>query len=121
MFLQKADIKTSKILIVDDEPINLIVVSELLDMDKYSNVTAIEDPYKAVDAYQQNDFDLILLDVNMPGLDGFAVMDKFSEIFKPSPPPVLVLTAQADKEIRYKALKGGARDFLLKPFDTEEY
>ncbi len=119
-FLTEAEIKAAKLLIVDDEPIYLMTISEQLAADGYSNITQQSDPYEAVAAYQSTDFDLVLLDISMLGLDGFGVMEKFSEVKKSLEPPVLVLTASMDRETRHRALKGGARDFLVKPFDGEE-
>jgi len=114
------DLKQSRILIVDDEPINLMALSEQLDIYGYSNITSISNPFDAISAYESNDFDLVMLDINMPVLDGFDVMERFAEINKDLPPPVLVLTAQTDRVTRQRALKGGARDFLLKPYDDDE-
>lgn len=120
IFLDEKEIKNSKILIIDDEPINLSIASEQLSFDGYQNLTTFINPLEAVEAYKSTDFDLVLLDINMPELDGFAVMEKFSDIDKSLPPPVLILTALIDKKTLNKALKGGARDFLQKPFDEEE-
>ena len=70
--------------------------------------------------FEGNDFDLVLLDLLMPGLDGFAVMERFKSAGKESDTPILVLTALRDRETRLRALTGGASDFLVKPFDRQE-
>ena len=120
MIILDQDIKNARILVVDDEPINLFSVTELLEINGYRNITKTTDPLEAVKLYASENFDLILLDINMPKLDGFGVMAEFEKILKNIRPPVLVLTALTDKETRKRALQGGARDFLTKPFDDEE-
>jgi len=114
------EIKAASILVVDDEPFNVDILLDLLETDGFTNVTGISDSVEAVQLYKENDFDLVLLDITMPKLDGFQVMKEFSNILKSIYPPVLVLTALKDRETRLKALRSGARDFLEKPFDDEE-
>lgn len=110
----------ANILIVDDEAVNLAILMELLEFDGYHSIDIEESPRRAIELYQQNEYDLILLDINMPELTGFDVMDAFVKIAKPLPPPVVILTALTDRETKLRALKGGAKDFLTKPFDHEE-
>ncbi len=112
------DIKAASILIVDDEPVNVEILQELLE--GFTDVTGISSPTKAVALYQEKDFDLILLDINMPQLNGFQVMDEFATVAKEIHPPILILTVLKDRETRLKALTKGASDFLEKPFDEAE-
>lgn len=110
----------ANILIVDDEPMNLTILEDILTSEGYTNIVCEQDPIEAIEAYQQQDFDLVLLDLNMPKKTGFEVMDIFKDLNHEIPPPVLVLTALNDSRTKLKALQGGASDFVTKPFDYEE-
>ncbi|NQZ54500.1 MAG: response regulator [Piscirickettsiaceae bacterium] len=110
----------AKILIVDDEPMNLTILEDILTSEGYANIVCEENPINAIEAYQQQHFDLVLLDLNMPNKTGFEVMDIFKGLNLEVPPPVLVLTALNDSLTKLKALRGGASDFVTKPFDYEE-
>jgi len=114
------EIKLASILVIDDEPFNIDILLDLLETDGFTNVIGVHDPVEAIQLYKEKDFDLVLLDINMPIFDGFQVMNEFSEIIKILPPPILILTALKDRETRIKALASNARDFLEKPFDDEE-
>ena len=109
-----------KILVVDDEPVNVEVLEDILEIAGYNHVISTTDPYEAVRLYGERGFDLVLLDLFMPGMDGFEVLEKFKETKCDPPVPVLVLTALRDRETRLKALRRGARDFIAKPFDHQE-
>ena len=113
-------ILTSSILIVDDNPANVGLLEMMLSYADYNNVQSTTDSREVEKLYQDNDFDLILLDINMPHLDGFQVMAQLSGNLKGDYLPVLVLTAQNDMATRLKALESGARDFVTKPFDQTE-
>lgn len=113
-------LENSSVIIIDDEPMNVSVLSELFEMRGYKNVIGITDPVKAVELYQEQDFDIVLLDINMPVLNGFDVIEKFQKVDKQDPPPILILTALHDEETRMKALNGGANDFVTKPFKSAE-
>lgn len=112
--------KQAKILIIDDEPMNLEVLDELLETQGYIDTICETDPIRAIELYKQNSFDLVLLDLNMPGKTGFEVMADFLAYDLPLPPPILVLTALVDTTTRIRALTDGASDFLSKPFDHDE-
>lgn len=114
------DIKSASILVVDDEPFNVEILIELLGGHGYSSVTGITSAVKAVELYQKTDFDLVLLDINMPELNGFQVLDEFKKVDRDIHSPVIILSALKERNTRLKALKLGARDFLEKPFDGEE-
>jgi|ETNmetMinimDraft_16_1059900.scaffolds.fasta_scaffold25112_2 putative two-component system response regulator len=110
----------ANILIVDDQPENVRLLEMMLSYAGYANVQSTTDPRQVKGLYQDNDFDIILLDIRMPHLDGFRVMEQLSDGIKGDYLPVLVLTAQKDMETRIKALEAGARDFVTKPFDKTE-
>lgn len=111
------------ILVVDDEPANLRLLERILDRAGYSAVYPTADPRQVVELCAKVSPDLILLDLQMPHLDGFQVMEQLRELYASDgsdPPPILVLTADARAETRHKALGAGAKDFLTKPFDHTE-
>ena len=115
--ISPADILNAKILIVDDQQANVTLLEQLLRGGGHTKVTSTMDPEKVCELHLVNHYDLILLDLAMPGMDGFQVMENLKEIEKDYL-PVLVLTAQPDHKLR--ALKSGARDFVSKPFDLAE-
>jgi adenylate cyclase len=84
----------------------------------YDSITSTMDPLEVCALHLNNRYDLILLDLQMPGMDGFQVMDGLKEIETDGYLPVLVITAQPDHKLR--ALKAGAKDFIGKPFDLAE-
>jgi putative two-component system response regulator len=108
------------ILIVDDESSNLKLLDKMLRSKGYEHLTLIQDPREVLPHCLKTMPDLILLDLNMPYLDGFAVMQSLQEKFASALPPILVLTAQQGFEHRLRALNNGARDYLTKPFDRAE-
>ncbi len=118
--IQLIDSKAARLLIVDDEPTNLKLLDKMLRSEGYENLTLIQDPREVLAAYEHAVPDVILLDLNMPHLDGFAVLEQLKSRLHLNMPPVLVLTAQQGREIRLRALADGARDYLTKPFDRFE-
>lgn len=114
------DLKRANILIVDDEPANVRLLEKMLKASGYSNVISTMDSLQALSLYQENDSDLILLDINMPKLDGYGVMEQIKGVTEGKMPPILMLTAQSAQEFVQRALKGGARDYVTKPFDIHE-
>ncbi|MHA1599138.1 MAG: response regulator [Alphaproteobacteria bacterium] len=110
----------ARILIVDDNPANVQLLDMMLEMEGFENVSSTSDPREVEALHNENNYDLILLDIRMPHLDGFQVMEMLSEVHKDDYLPIIVLTAQKDMETRIKALQGGAKDFLTKPFDRAE-
>ena len=117
--LEEKTIKEAKILIVDDQPANVTLIEKMLDIDGYINVISTTDPTQVEAIYMEQNSDLVLLDLNMPVMDGYQVLARIREV-DPDYPPIIVLTAQSDRESRIKALDLGARDFLAKPFDRVE-
>jgi len=120
MMMDLLDIGSANILVIDDEEINLEIIEELLTNNGFSNITFFSDPVKAVEYYQQTPPDLVLLDINMPVLSGFNVLQRFEDVHHTPEPPVLVISVLADRETRLQAFKLGAKDFINKPFDDEE-
>jgi putative two-component system response regulator len=112
--------RNSRILMVDDEPVNLKLLGKMLRAEGYTNLVSIVDPRQALEAYCAAPVDLILLDINMPYLNGYDVMAQLKALGDPLLPPILVLTAQTGKEFLMRALNEGARDFISKPFDRYE-
>ena len=110
----------ARVLIVDDEKPNVLLLEKMLKNAGYSSVRSTTDPREVPDIYREFRPDLVLLDLKMPHLDGFEVMRRLGEIEPDSYLPVLVLTAQPDRETRLHALEAGAKDFLAKPFDMVE-
>ena len=114
-------LRTSKILIIDDAEANLRLLEDLLAQEGFEQVISTTDATKTMDLVNAFQPDLILLDLMMPVLDGFAVLDQLSHHVGPHDfLPVLVLTADATIAARRKALALGAKDFLTKPFDHME-
>jgi putative two-component system response regulator len=110
----------ARILIVDDEPANLKLLDKMLRAEGYRNLVLIQDPRQVMESYRAGPVDLILLDINMPHLDGFAVLAQLQALDDPLLPPVIILTAQHGRDVLLRALNGGARDFIGKPFDRLE-
>ena len=113
-----SDIRRARILVVDDEPVNVQLLEYLLKTTGYENVFSTNDPRQVVSLHLKHRFDLIILDLHMPGMDGFDVMEALKPLESDSWLPVLVVTAEPDKKLA--ALEAGARDFIGKPFDTVE-
>jgi adenylate cyclase len=116
--ISTADILNGKILIVDDLAPNITLLEQMLRRAGYVNITSTTDSSTVCELHLVNHYDLILLDLLMPGMDGFQVMENLKEIETGSYLPVLVVTAQPDQKLR--ALKSGAKDFVSKPFDLAE-
>jgi len=114
------DMSSARIMVVDDEPINLKLIEKTLEAHDYTNTVSIQDPRNVVDQYQAEKTDLILLDLNMPHIDGFTVLEHLRALEDPLLPPIIVLTAQKEREYLLKAFDNGARDYITKPFDISE-
>jgi PAS domain S-box-containing protein len=116
--ISENQILNASILIVDDQPSNVMLLAEMLRNASYARIASTTDPFAVCELHRNNRFDLILLDLQMPGMDGFQVMEALKEIEPDGYLPVLVITAQPDHKLR--ALAAGARDFVAKPFDLIE-
>jgi adenylate cyclase len=113
-----ADILNARILVVDDLEANVRLLERTLRGAGYASVASTMDPYEVCELHRKNRYDLILLDLQMPGMDGFQVMEGLKEIEAGGYLPVLVVTAQPGHKLR--ALQAGAKDFVSKPFDLVE-
>jgi adenylate cyclase len=116
--IKVADILKASILIVDDKPANVSLLDQMLRGAGYSNITSTSHPRDVTQLHRANHYSLILLDLQMPGMDGFEVMAELKTIETDGYLPVLVVTAQPDLKLR--ALKAGAKDFVSKPFELAE-
>lgn len=108
------------ILIVDDNAINVELLESLLEEEGYGQLESFTDPLAAERRIYSQCPDLILLDIRMPGLTGFELMERLKQRLGSDMPAVIFLTAQIDEQTRYKALELGAQDFITKPFDHTE-
>ncbi|MDP2098809.1 MAG: response regulator [Methylobacter sp.] len=116
--ISEQEIHNASILIVDDQQANVQLLEEILTDTGYACITSTKDPYAVCRLHRETPFDLILLDLQMPGMDGFEVMEALKDIETDSYLPVLVITAQPGHKLR--ALAAGAKDFISKPFDLIE-
>ncbi|MBF0428196.1 MAG: response regulator [Magnetococcales bacterium] len=110
----------ARILIVDDQKLNLIVLKSLLRQHGYSNVVTLDDPRQVEPLWKQQRFDLMLLDLEMPHMSGIMVMQALGRIEIDAYLPILVITANTEETTRLEALAHGAQDFLNKPFNPSE-
>jgi EAL domain-containing protein (putative c-di-GMP-specific phosphodiesterase class I)/AmiR/NasT family two-component response regulator len=111
---------SSRILIVDDEPANLALLRNLLTRQGIKHIYELADSRETLAWVARIDPDLVLLDLHMPGVDGYEVLGQLRSYTAGSYVPVLVLTADTTTEAIQRALELGARDFLTKPFDLNE-
>lgn len=112
------DILSAHILIVDDQETNVQLLEQFLSEADYAHVSSTMNPQEVSGLHRKNAYDLILLDLQMPGMDGFQVMNELKCNDTDSYLPVIVLTAQPNHKLR--ALQAGAKDFISKPFDFLE-
>jgi PAS domain S-box-containing protein len=118
MRITESDIQNASILIVDDQESNVSLLEHILHDAGYSCVTSTMDPFEVCVLHRKNRYDLILLDLQMPLMDGFEVMEGLKTIDANGYLPILVITAQPGHKLR--ALQAGAKDFISKPFDLVE-
>ena len=114
------DVRAMSILTLDDQVLNTELVDSILSINGFTNYRSINDPLELQDALQ-TPVDLLLLDLNMPVMDGFSVLDMLdAQYSKVDKPVVIMLTAQGDKASRIKSFEAGASDYVTKPFDQVE-
>ncbi len=114
-------LKQLRILAVDDEDSNLLLLRRILEHDGYTQIAVTTDPSRVPGMFVAQQPDLVLLDLHMPGIDGFELMERLAPLTaEGSAVPLLVLTADATDETKRRALAAGARDFLTKPLDQIE-
>jgi DNA-binding response OmpR family regulator len=116
--IDATDILGARILVVDDDPDAASTLAQVLTLHGYSAVATTTDPGSVRGLHRANDYDLILLDLQMPAMDGFVVMEGLREFERDGYLPVLAITGEPGHRMR--ALKLGAKDFLRKPIDPEE-
>ncbi|MYM71202.1 EAL domain-containing protein [Duganella sp. FT134W] len=116
--ISQTDIHHARILIVDDQPVNIELLAYLLTSTGYQDVRSTTDPRVVAGWHAEHRFDLIILDLQMPAMSGFDVMESLKPLEPDGWLPVLVVTAQPDHKLR--AFETGARDFISKPFDPIE-
>jgi len=118
MKLAESAILDANILIVDDQEANVVLLEQLLRENGYTRVASTMNPQEVCALHRKHRYDLILLDLQMPGMDGFQVIEGLKTNASDGYLPVLVITAQPGHKLR--ALQAGARDFISKPFDLVE-
>ena len=116
--ISEQEILNASILIVDDQQTNVQLLEQMLRETGYQRITSTMDPLCVCALHRDNHYDLILLDLQMPVMDGFQVMEGLKEIETVGYVPILVITAQPGHKLR--ALASGAKDFVAKPFDLVE-
>jgi PAS domain S-box-containing protein len=118
MTVNASEILNARILIVDDQQANVSLLEQMLNEAGYTCVASTMSPQEVGTLHRENGYDLILLDLQMPGMDGFQVMEGLKTNITDTYLPVIVLTAQPGHKLR--ALRAGAKDFLSKPLDLAE-
>jgi PAS domain S-box-containing protein len=118
MNVSESDILQAQILIVDDQQDNIDLLTQMLTEAGYARLASTMDPREVCALHRQNRYDLILLDLQMPGMDGFQVIEALKTNQADAYLPVLVITAQPGHKLR--ALQQGAKDFISKPLDLIE-
>jgi diguanylate cyclase (GGDEF)-like protein len=116
--ISATDILKAKVLIVDDLDANVRLLERMLRGAGYDSIASTQDPCEVCGLHRKNRYDLILLDLQMPVMNGFQVMEALKAIDPDDYLPVLAITAQPGHKLR--ALQGGAKDFISKPFDLAE-
>ncbi len=116
--ISAADILNARILIVDDQQANVQLLEQMLRAAGYQHLTSTLDPHAVCALHRANRYELILLDLQMPVMDGFQVMEELKKIETKGYLPVLAVTAEPAHKLR--ALRSGAKDFISKPFDLAE-
>ena len=116
--IAESEILNASILIVDDQEANVSLLKQVLDESGYGRVASTMNPEEVCALHRKNRYDVILLDLQMPGMDGFQVMEGLKTNDADGYLPVVVITAQPAHKLR--ALQAGARDFVSKPFDVLE-
>lgn len=119
--MNRDDVLASRILLVDDEDANLRLLEDLLAREGFHQVVATTDAERVTDLVRAFAPDLVLLDLKMPHMDGYAVLEALGRTLDPRDfLPVIVLTADPSRSARHRALGLGAKDYLTKPFDPFE-
>jgi PAS domain S-box-containing protein len=118
VIVAECDIREASVLVVDDQQVNVTLLEQMLREAGYRHIASTLDPFEVCALHRKHRYDLILLDLQMPGMDGFQVIEGLKTSDQDAYLPVLVITAQPGHKLR--ALQAGARDFVSKPFDLVE-
>ncbi len=108
------------LLVIDDNPVNVELLTSLLEEEGFEQIESTTDPRTVIARVERKRPDLIFLDIRMPYINGLDLLEQLAQRLGDGLPPVIVLTANTDQATRYRALELGARDFLTKPFDHQE-
>lgn len=114
------EILAAKILIIDDQKVNARILEEIFRKAGYKNITCVHDARDAKTAYAALKPHAVVMDLNMPYLDGFQVITQLKEVEGDDYLPVIMLTQLGDNDLRFLALESGAKDYLNKPYDVIE-
>lgn len=120
MKYEPGDTRHARILMMDDQELNVDALTRILERAGYKSIRSVTDPERFFSVFMEYSPDLILLDLHMPGRDGFSILHDLDPYLKQSFLPVLMLTGDASSEAKRRALSLGAKDFLSKPFDPGE-
>src|SRR4051794_20254483 len=112
--------KQARILIVDDEPANVELLKRVLERAGFTRLDSTNDPREAAPMFQSLEPDLVLLDLHMPHINGLQVIDQINELGTATYLPILMLTGDMTPDARREALSRGAKDFVNKPFHSDE-
>jgi CheY-like chemotaxis protein len=118
MLVRTFEILNARVLVVDDQESHVLLLRRMLCDAGYTSVDSTMDPTEVCELHRKNRYAAILLDLKMPGMDGFQVMERLKELEPDDNVPVLVITAEPGHKLR--ALRAGARDFVTKPLDLPE-
>lgn len=110
-----------RILMVDDEQVNLRVMRTVLERAGYNNLVTVDDPRTVIAEHRREPADLVLLDLSMPGFDGYAVMKQLSGERERPAPAIIVITGHTDQDKIDRAVDAGADAYVAKPIDLEEF
>jgi response regulator RpfG family c-di-GMP phosphodiesterase len=110
-----------KVLIVDDNPVNLVILSGLVESIHSCQAGPFADPHEALADCRESDPDLYVVDYMMPGMNGIEFVERVREIPGRDDVPIVMVTAMEDRAVRQKALEAGVTDFLSKPVDSQEF
>ncbi|MBN1869022.1 MAG: response regulator [Candidatus Omnitrophica bacterium] len=110
----------AKILIADDDPTSIRLLEKVLSDAGYQNIKTTQDPDQVEGLYQDIKPDLLILDLHMPHMEGFKIMERLRETEKEDYLPILVITQERNRVIQFSSLEAGAKDFLVKPYDSIE-
>ncbi|UEM06062.1 response regulator [Skermanella rosea] len=118
--MSELDFRDARVLIIDDQEMNIAMLSGMLKKHGFRQRFSANDPFVGIEMFQRIAPHLVLLDIEMPGLDGYGVLARIRAISPDVMIPVIVLTAHTEQAVRLKAIDAGASDFLTKPFDGME-